>query len=151
MGIHLHGEIEGDKELVQELGFAANKINDFSTPLREIETELLKSVNLNFDTAGRLFVGGWPERKPQYRGGERIDTWPLLKKTGRMLHSFDSMVTASQLVIENLTTYFKYHQSNKPRTRLPRRVMLLIDAARRTFAVKALQRHVVEATRRLRG
>lgn len=180
MGIRVTGEIEGDKQLSVELGVASNRIKDFTKPLTEIESGLMKSFDLNFDQAGGVFQsGGWPERKPQYggtisklsvvstdynhltgrygrsflrreTGRERTDTWPLLMKSGAMRSSFGSSISSTELIIQNFAPYFPYHQSNKPRTRLPRRVMMAIDAARQTFAIKTIQRHVVESTRGLR-
>ena len=39
---------------------------------------------------------------------------------------------------------FKFHQSNKPRARLPRRVMLKIDMDRKTYINKAFQEYLVK-------
>lgn len=145
----LTAEIEGDQQLSRELGITATRVKDFRRPLRESAAELQKTFQLNFDARGRLF-GGWKDRKPVYDHGQRVDTWPLLEKTGRMRKSFFSEVHDDHAVLGNRTPYFKYHQSNKDRTRLPRRVMMMIDDARRRFIIRAFQEHIIESTRGLR-
>jgi phage gpG-like protein len=149
MGVVIRGEIEGEVQLSQELGLSAGRIKDFSSVFHQVDEELLKAIDLNFEERGALFTSGWQPRKPQYRRGERVDTWPLLEKTGRMRKAFTSNISATELIIGNTASYFKYHQSNRARTKLPRRLMLAIDAARQAFVIKAFQRHIVESTRGL--
>ncbi|MET3349039.1 UNVERIFIED_ORG: phage gpG-like protein [Arthrobacter sp. UYEF1] len=144
--MELRFEIEGEPQLVGYLGVVAEGIKDFGKPLQSIGSELIKTFDLNFAQRGGVF-GGWAPRKPQYRAGNRVDTWPLLEKTGDMRHSFRSDASTTSVSVGNAAPYFAYHQSNQPRARLPRRVMMKVDAARRTFIVKAFQLHIVEALR----
>lgn len=140
--------LEGEKQVSRRLLIIADGITNFEEPLRNIGGELQKTFQDNFASEGALF-GGWAERKPQYRKGERVDTWPILDKTGRMKQSFRNHVGKTELIISNEVSYFKYHQSNKqPRTRLPRRVMMKIDMERKNFIIKQFQAYIVGLKRK---
>lgn len=127
--------LEGEQQVHRKLLIVANGITDFSNPLRNIGGELQKTFQLNFAQEGALF-GGWADRKKDY-------PWPILNKTGRMRQGFRQNVGMETLTITNVVPYFKYHQSNKERTRLPRRVMMMIDNDRRNFIVKEFQAYIV--------
>lgn len=147
MSLELTAELEGEKELSRTLGIATTKLKDFTPPLRKIEGEIEKSYQLNFSSRGGLF-GGWAPRKPQYKNGRRVDTWPLMEKTGRLRSGYTSgLIGKTGLEISNDTSYFKYHQSNRPRTHLPRRVLLKLDQARKTFIVKSFQSYIISSLR----
>lgn len=139
--------VEGEVQLHRRLIIIANGVTDFQEPLRSIGTELHKSFQENFDQRGALF-GGWPERKPVIRKGERIDTWPLLEKTGEMRNSFDEKITSTSIVLFNSASYFPFHQSKESRQVLPRRIMMKIDQERKTFIVKAFQQYLVTLMRK---
>jgi hypothetical protein len=142
-------EIEGERQLSRELGIASDHITDWSAPLTKIGSELLKTFDLNFSQRGALF-GGWKPRKPQVVRGSRVDTWPLLEKTGHLRRSFNREQGRDWVAIQNTASYFKYHQSNKPRKVLPRRVMMMIDDARKMFIQRTFQEHIIYSTRGLR-
>jgi phage gpG-like protein len=144
--MELRFEIEGEPQLVGYLGIVAAGVKNFDRPLQSIGSELLKTFDLNFSQRGGLF-GGWAARKPQYRAGNRVDMWPLLEKSGDLRHGFHSAVSSKAVSVSNEAPYFAYHQSNQPRTHLPRRVMMKLDEARRSFIIKAFQLHIVETLR----
>lgn len=127
--------LEGETQVHRKLLIVADGITNFETPLKNIGGELQKTFQLNFAQAGGLF-GGWAPRKQDY-------PWPILNKTGRMRQGFRQSVNATTLLISNDVPYFKYHQSNQPRTRLPRRVMMKIDNDRRNFIIKEFQAYIV--------
>lgn len=132
--IELHAELEGEVQLDRRLGFVAKEIDDFSPALESSANTLLKSFDNNFEARGKLY-GGWAPRKV-------IADWPLLEKTGEMRQSFDKAVTRYQAVLFNTAEQFPYHQSNKPRNRLPRRVMMMIDQQSRKEIIKHFQEQV---------
>lgn len=131
--------IEGEKQFSRRLLIVADGVTDFTTPLEEIGSELQKTFQLNFGQEGGLF-GGWAPRKDN-------NPWPILDKSGLMKSSFEQKVDGNSLILFNPVPYFKYHQSNKPRTRLPRRVMMRIDNERKEFIVKAFQKYLVSLIR----
>lgn len=132
--------LEGEKQVSRRLLIVADGITNFETPLRSIGSELQKTFQDNFSQEGGLF-GGWAPRKKDY-------PWPILNKTGRMRQGFRQNLGKTELKLYNVVPYFKYHQSNKPRTKLPRRVMMKIDNDRRNFIVKEFQAYIVGLMRR---
>lgn len=136
MAIQIDAELEGEHQLSRRLLVVADGVKDWQAPLRDIEGELLKSFQDNFDARGGLF-GGWPARKKDY-------PWPILEKTGAMRDNFQSQIGNDFVRLYNPTDYFVYHQSNAPRSKLPRRVMMKLDQQRKMFIVKAFQNHIVD-------
>jgi hypothetical protein len=139
VAFRITADIEGERQLDAYLGTVATGIKDFREPLNAIGSELLKTFDLNFQRRGAL-AGGWARRKDD-------NPWPLLEKTGAMRSAFRSRTNSDSVTLDNTAPYFRYHQSNQPRTRLPRRVMMFIDEQRRQFIIKRFQRHIVESVR----
>ena len=139
MPLYLYATIEGDRELSRRFNNIPVQLDNLKVPLSTIEREVMQSVDVNYSARGGLF-GIWPKRKDN-------KSHPLLEKTGAMRSAFKSAVGDQYVSIFNPTSYFKYHQSNKPRRKLPRRVMLKIDEIRKVFIVKTFQRHIQETLR----
>lgn len=131
----LQMSLEGETQIDRILGISAAGVTDFSRPLNQSKTLILDRVQQNFDQRGALF-GGWKPRTMAY-------PWPLLEQTGKMRKSFTGSVTPTQLTVTNTDPKFPFHQSNKPRKRLPRRVMLKVDATTATTITKAFQAYLV--------
>lgn len=147
MAIQIDFEIEGDKQISRRLNIVADGITDFKAPLQLSASEFIRVFKANFSTEGGTLGEKWPARKPQFKNGSRIDTWALLRKTTKMYNSFRAQVSASELEVLNTAAQFKYHQSNKPRSKIPRRVMMKLDEARKRFVVKQLQAYIIRLTR----
>jgi hypothetical protein len=139
MAFRLQMGLEGETKIDRILGIVVEGVTDFRDPLEESKTIILDRVQQNFDKRGAYF-GGWQPRKINR-------PWPLLEQTGKMRRSFDGVVTSTQLKVENKDPKFKYHQSNKPRKKLPRRVMLNIDAPTAVLITKAFQLYLVNLMR----
>lgn len=138
--IELNWSIEGEKQISRRLDITPRKINDFTQPLMRIGAELKTAIDSNYSSRGALFGAKWKKRKDK-------KPHPLLEKTGKMRASFEKRLGPGYLEIYNTADYFKYHQSNKPRRKLPRRVMLKIDQVRKVFIVKEFQRHLQRSNR----
>lgn len=134
--------LEGEGVVHRRLDIAAEGVKDFHQPLDQIGRNFLKVFDANFDSLGGAY-GGWQPRKPQMVGSTRIDTWLLMEKTGRMRHAFTKAVSATSLKLGNGAPYFVYHQSNKPRKRLPRRVMMKIREQDAQMIVKEFQYYLI--------
>lgn len=133
--VELSWSIEGEKQLSRRFNSIPLDLEQLAKPLGEIGTELMLATDANFSSRGSLFGEKWPARKKNY-------AHPLLEKTGMMRSNFQKRLGPGYVEISNPTEYFKYHQSNKPRRVLPRRVMLKIDQIRKVFIIKAFQRHL---------
>jgi phage gpG-like protein len=140
MTVQLSWSIEGEKQISRRFNKIPKDMGNMSVPLFKIGRELRKSVDENYSQRGSLFGAKWEPRKDNKRH-------PLLEKTGKMRRGFQQRIGEGYVEIYNVEDYFKYHQSNKPRTRLPRRLMLKIDDIRKTFITKEFQRHIQKRLR----
>ncbi len=147
MALQLDFSIEGTERVSRVLNVPIDGVKDFRKPLTDVSKTLLKTFDMNFSARGGLY-GGWAPRKPQYKGGIRIDNWPLLEKSGKMRKSFKSDVRKDSLELTNSQRYFVYHQSNAARTRLPRRVMMKLRQQDATMIVKTFQGYLIELARK---
>ena len=134
-------DIEGERQLSRKFEIMADGIEDFSKPLREINQEYRSAIDRNFASRGAEFGESWAPRKASY-------PWPLLQRSGKMRNSMYSTISKVELKIENMTDYFKYHQSRAPRTKLPRRVMFALDERRAQMVMENLQKYIVGIVRR---
>src|ERR1035437_6576772 len=107
--VELKIALEGEQLMSRALMVSSVAIKDFRAPLAESAAFLQKTFQLNFEERGGLF-GGWAPRKPQMRGGARVDTWPLLEKTGELRKSFYSTVSGDTAVLGNSDRIFAFHQ-----------------------------------------
>jgi len=137
--IELKVTLEGEKQLSRRLITIPNEISDFKRPLFRIGAEVRGAIDTNFSARGALF-GRWVPRKDN-------KPHPLLEKTSAMRRNFKQNLGPDYIEIFNPTPYFKYHQSNKPRKKLPRRVMMKIDRERQQFIQKEFQEHIIRAMR----
>lgn len=116
--------IEGKKELSRKLHGVSLEMKDWRAPLERAATNLVKVFSTDvFTTRGRAVGSTWAPLSPATIARKARGDTPLIE-TGRMKGNFTKQVHADYAVIGNDTPYFKYHQSNKPRTKLPRRVMM---------------------------
>lgn len=133
--IQLEFEIEGEKQLSRRFVKIPQDLGDLTPVMVRIGAELKTAVDQNYKSRGSLFGAKWKPRKDN-------KTHPLLEKTGKMRAGFKERLGPDYVEIYNTVDYFKYHQSNKPRKKLPRRIMLKLDQVRKTFIVKEFQRHL---------
>jgi phage gpG-like protein len=144
--VDLSFSIEGEETVHRSLGIVAKGVTSFKEPLGNIGKTFLKTFDMNFSSRGALY-GGWTPRKPVYKGGTRIDTWPLMEKTGRMRKSFEMENSGTSLLLTNSVPYFVYHQSNQPRAHLPRRVMMKLRAQDASTITKTFQMYLIDLLR----
>ncbi len=139
MAFRLQMSLEGETQIDRILGITVQGVTDFREPLQASKVIIMDRVEQNFDRRGALF-GGWTPRK-------KDKPWPLLEQTGKMRRSFKADITNTQLTVGNSDDKFKYHQSNKARTKIPRRVMLKIDEPSAILITKAFQLYLVTLLR----
>lgn len=143
MGVPLEFSIQGEKQLSAELGIAAEHLTDFSKPMRKTSVIMMNAVDENFNSRGARF-GKWKPRKPT----NPPQTHPLLEKTGKMKRSFYKESGKNHALVSNRDTEkFRVHQSNEPRSKIPRRVMLAMDDRMNTEIFKVFQLYIVYALR----
>lgn len=117
-------QIEGKKELSRNLRGVSLEMKDWRAPLDRAATKLVRVFSDDvFTTKGKAVGSTWAPLSPATIARKAHGNTPLIE-TGRMQSSFTKAVHPDYAVIGNDTPYFKYHQSNQPRKRLPRRVMM---------------------------
>ena len=116
-------KIEGVPELSRILGMTYQKVTNLKKPLQASAKLVRQDVEQQFKTEGGL-TGGWqPLSESTMRGRGNS---PILQVSGALRNSFYSQVDERKAIISSKLPYFKYHQSRKPRKKLPRRVMLVL-------------------------
>jgi len=131
--------VEGIPELHRVLGLAHAKLNNFKIPLNKAAGFIMSDVQRNFDTEGAL-SGGWKplsEGTIKQRVRDGYGTGPTLQRTGSLRKSFYSYVDEKKALVSSNSPYFVYHQSRMPRTKIPRRVMLILTENTKQNIVQA--------------
>jgi phage gpG-like protein len=134
--------IEGEQQLSRVLRGIELELQDFRVPLQNIANNLTKVFSEDvFQTQGGAIGVSWKPLSPvtlarKARLGQ--SSQPLVA-TGAMQASFGSTVGSHQAVIHNSSDYFKYHQSNRPRRKIPRRVMMKLGQHQKEEIVKEFQ------------
>lgn len=139
MAFQITWEIEGERQLSRRLRKVVSGVSNFKKPFQESADHLAKIYSKDvFSTRGSVINERWKRLSPatvaaKARSG--FGSAPLVN-TGAMRSSFRTLVTTDSARIGNTSDYFKYHQSNKPRRKIPRRVMMKIAAAQREDIVR---------------
>lgn len=142
--LELSFEIDG-KVVHRRLEVASDQFKTLKEPMDDIGRTLLKTFDTNFASRGGEY-GGWKPRKPQYSGTRRIDTWPLMERTGRLRRGFRQDTGNFSVRLYNPTPYFRYHQLGT--ARLPKRVMMSLRQQDGRMIVSTVQRYVIESLRK---
>lgn len=127
-------KIEGEKQLVRRFRGIRMAGRNWLPTMKRIGRDLTEVFSGPvFETRGREIGEPWKKRqKPQ--------SWSLLDRTGKLKGGFRYKAKALSVEIGNITDYFIYHQSNKPRsTKLPRRVMMKLDNKRKANIMRRFQ------------
>lgn len=144
-GIKLTWTIEGATELARNLQGMETSLKDFTKPLKRISDSLVKTFgNDVFSSKGSAIGETWaPLAQSTLEEKARLGypSDPLIR-TGAMKGGFKAMVSTDQALIGNEMDYFKYHQSNKPRSRIPRRVMMKLTENMKQMIVKEFQDYI---------
>ena len=139
MSLELSWKIEGKQELSRVLRGIGEGVKDWTPAFRETATNLTQIfANDVFDTEGGAIGERWQPLKPSYLAQKKADGYPAdtLVRTGKMRKSFKTLYKADSAEVWNAATYFKYHQSDKPRKVLPRRVMMKLGENQKQLVVK---------------
>lgn len=146
MSVYVTWSIEGEKQLSRALRGFADGVRDFRNPLTSASSKLKKTFSTeSFSTQGTA-VGAqrWERLSPYTVAQKARQGFPAdpLIRTGKMKKSFMTLVTSNEAVIYNDAEYFGYHQSNQPRRKLPRRVMMALGNNQREMIVKEFQKYL---------
>lgn len=145
-GFRIEWKIEGEQALSRKLMGLANDLKDFRQPLGQSAHYLRQLYSRDvFDTKGGAISESWARLSPATVAAKARSGYGgkgILERTGRMRKAFRHIVSSDQAVIYNTAEYFQYHQSNKPRNRLPRRVMMKLAENQKQQVVKYFQVYI---------
>jgi phage gpG-like protein len=150
MGFGLMFQIEGDVELARVLRVAADKIDNWTPAFEETAITLKKIFSEDvFKTQGAIIEENWSplSKAYAYRKAKKYPGKGILEASGTMKAGFMTMFRNDMTQIWNEISYFKYHQSNQPRTKMPRRVMMKLAEAQRVQVVRIFQKYFLQVTK----
>ncbi len=137
--------IEGTKELSRTLLNIRASTRNLSAPFNTAAKNLRSTFETEvFATRGAVIGSPWKPLRPSTLRDKLRRGFPTdpLVRTGKMQHSFRSVVSSDQAVIYNTADYFKYHQSNQRREQIPRRAMMRLAEAQKQMIVRVFQEHL---------
>lgn len=152
-GFILSFEVEGDAEVMRGFSRFADNVKDLSEPFREIAADFYKGEERQFETEGSYGAGGWQALAPatilqKERAGYPLD---ILVRSGELKKSLTEEGGANIKEINPLVMrlgtrvpYAIYHQSNKPRRKLPRRPVIMLPEEQKTRWTKILHKWLVQ-------
>lgn len=129
--MQLYITIKGTREIQQKLKKLGPNLHNLRGAMEEIGDQAADYyANQGFNSQGGVFGSPWKRLKTAtlLRKAKTYPGRPPLVATGNMRDSFTYTAASQQVLIGNKADYFKYHQSTAPRTRLPRRQMMGINA-----------------------
>ena len=142
MAVQIKWQIEGVTELSRKLEIISQKVTDW-TPAFQDTADTLKSIFSGdvFDTEGGAIEETWQQLSTAYakRKAKKYPGKGILEATGAMKNGFLTIWNGQMAEVWNQATYFKYHQSNAPRTKMPRRVMMKLADQQREQIQKIFQ------------
>ena len=137
--MQLSWTIEGEQQLSRNLLIMASKVKDWGPAFAETGTSLVETFsNEVFTTEGAVIEEHWSPLKKAYalEKAKKYEGKGILERTGAMRRSFVATPTPVSVEIKNTSEYFKYHQSNQPRTKIPRRPMMKLANAQKEMVVR---------------
>jgi phage gpG-like protein len=146
-GFYLSWTIEGEMQLSRRLVLIAGKVKDW-TPAFAETAYTLKNIFSNevFATEGGAIEEHWSPLSKGYafQKAKKFPGKGILEATGKMRNGFMTLWRPDMAAVWNDVEYFKYHQSNQPRTKMPRRVMMKLAQEQRTQVVKIFHTHFAQ-------
>lgn len=143
------GEVIVQRDLLR---FSAN-VTDFSPAMEAAGTILREATEAQFDTQGSYASGGWPELAAAtlaYKARHGLDP-RILRATENLFTSltrkFDArhieQVSATSLRFGTTLSYAVFHQSTRPRRKIPYRPPVALTEGDKRRIVNEIQRHAV--------
>jgi phage gpG-like protein len=149
-------ELEGQREFDRTFTRFTENLRDFRQLWPSVISVLRKISEEQFAFEGRGKSGAWQPLSPKYAAWKEKNYpgSPILQRTGALQLSLTSntahsIVRAGKEELEFGTTlrYGIYHQSRKPRKRLPRRPIFDFNEQDKNRVTKAIQARLIKAGR----
>lgn len=146
--------VEGEAVVDRVLAGIESRANDLGPVWPEVVRVFQGIVQNAFDTEGATTGAPWQQLAPSTQAERRRlgfgAAHPILERTGTLKRAltigqgaFISMTpTMLRYVVGSDASYFKYHQSKQPRTRLPRRAPIELTGDNRTAIVHPIRLYI---------
>ena len=144
-GFNLSFDIEGDKQISRRLLIASKGFKDFRKPFDKTGKYLRDFIKEDvFETRGSVIGETWKPLSKKYAiwKSQHYPGKGILEATGNMKSGFKYKANRQSVVVGNIVDYFKFHQSNKPRTKMPRRIVMKLDEKRKQEIVKFFHKDI---------
>src|SRR5947209_7069418 len=148
MAFQISWSIEGEQSLSRVLRGLETDLKDFRQPFQR-SADMLTTFFSGpvFDSQGAALGQPWKRLSPVTVAQKARHGYPEtpLIRTGRMRQGFRSVVSTDQAVVYNTADYFKFHQSNQVRSKLPRRVMMALTNRSKSEIVRTFQEYIQQS------
>ena len=147
--------LEGEDTVVRRLRARVDRMRDLTPAWPQIDEVLRAIVRLQASSEGGRGGAPWqPLAKRTQDERRRLGYGPahmMLQRTGALVRSLTSL-TGDTITVHEAQYYafgsadpkFKYHQSNQPRARLPRRALLQLTADDKNDVVRPIRVYLRE-------
>jgi phage gpG-like protein len=145
-------EVIGDKEFIGKLKKFGKEVLDWTPEFQTMEKHFKKYLtDLVFEYEGAIFGYPWPKLSPKYELKKRVEFSGkgILERTGDLRKGWRFEASKGGLLMENNVPYGVYHQSTKPRKKIPRRPLLRIDSTQEKYIVDVLKKGLLERMKRV--
>lgn len=150
MAFQISFTIQGEKQLSRRLEIMTDGIKDFSDPFKKTAEYLVDAFKQSFDYQGSNIGVAWPPLKDSTlkQKAKNYPGAPMLVRTGAMKGAFQQSYSTDYAKVWNsvMGDYFKYHQSNEPRSKIPRRQMMALNDNIKENIVKFFHEYIHKIT-----
>lgn len=138
-------EVVGDKRIQERLKRLGSGMYQLDNAFRQIGQYLATYFgNEGFASQGSVFGLSWNRLNPTYsiwKSKHFPGRGPLVR-TGKMQDSFTFHSGSQGVAITNTAPYFKYHQSQSARSKLPRRSMMGVNDRNKAMVAKLIREEI---------
>ncbi|WP_152467701.1 phage virion morphogenesis protein [Gordonia terrae] len=120
-------KVDGDAQLKAMLSGLSLDLQNLRPAMDEVGRGAVRMFSGPvFASRGQRLGESWPRLSTDYAAqkAKRYAGRPVLVRTGQMQSRFGHQAAATSVTIYNLDPKFKFHQSNAPRSKIPRRAMI---------------------------
>lgn len=137
----------GAKRLNRTLLNISKRVSNFRTPFSLVAPKLVNFYQTEvFSSEGKATGANWDrlaKSTVKQRGGR---SHPILKRTGTLAGGTKSKVSKNSLIISSTVKYYPFHQLGT--SKMPQRIILLLDEQRVDWVIEAIQKYIAYSIRR---
>lgn len=149
---HISFDIDGDRELSRKLHGMLGAVTDWTPVWKTISADWSATMARKFDSEGAHEGEAWAPLSVTYAAWKRRHHpgMGILQRTGKLRAAAvdpATTITPTSLRLTVGSPYAIFHQSSRPRTKLPRRPFASLTARQKSRWVKAFRDRIHEAAK----